>query len=252
MQSEKGWIKLHRRLTTWQWYNDIVTFRLFIHLLLTANHMPIKWREITIPAGSLITSLNHLSKATGLSFKQVRTSLNKLKRSNEVAIKTTNRYSMISIVNWDYYQGEGKQRANEGQTKGKQRATNKNDKNEKKKYNNREKVNFEDIDFPQELLNVSGFEESFRDWYQFRKEIKKPLTPTAIKKQIQQLLRFLAEKQNIIEIIDRSISNGWVGLFPIVENNRKNKEPAEVNNYDDLHKTASPLLKKIREDLHNG
>ena len=31
-----GWIKLHRKITEWEWYSDANTFRVFMHLLLTA------------------------------------------------------------------------------------------------------------------------------------------------------------------------------------------------------------------------
>ena len=29
-----GWIKIHRKITEWEWYDDVNTFRLFMHLIL--------------------------------------------------------------------------------------------------------------------------------------------------------------------------------------------------------------------------
>jgi len=133
----QGWIRMHRRFIEWEWYRDNNVKVLFLHLLLTANHKEKEWKGHTIKRGELVTSISSLSKHTNLSSKQVRGALQKLSKTGETAIKTTNKFTLLTIVNYDKYQGEtqeegkqeGKQRANKGQTKGKQRATNKNDKN---------------------------------------------------------------------------------------------------------------------------
>jgi len=104
-----GWICLHRSLLEWEWYDDKNACRLFIHLLLKANHKPKKWRGITIESGSLIAGRHVLSAETGLSEQQIRTSLNKLKSTNGITIKSTNKYSMISICCWSKYQDNNQQ-----------------------------------------------------------------------------------------------------------------------------------------------
>jgi hypothetical protein len=53
------------------------------------------------------------------------------------------------------------------------------------------------------------------EWVQHRKEIKKPLTPTTIKKQIAQLEKFDKLGMDTTEIINASISAGYVGLFAL-------------------------------------
>lgn len=130
-----GYIKLHRQLLEWEWYNNINIKTLFIHCLLRANHADKKWQGILIKKGSFITSYENLSIETGLSIHKIRTALDKLKMTGEVASKTTNQYSIITINNWDRFQIDDKQNdkqtANEWQTNGKRMATNKNDKNDK-------------------------------------------------------------------------------------------------------------------------
>ena len=136
-----GWIKLHRSLTDWEWYDDINTKTLFFHLLLTANHADKKWRGMTVPRGSRWTSLDILSAETGLSVRMIRTSLNKLKSTGELTDKGQAtgkvRGRMIAISKYDYYQGDDKQatnrEANKRQTNDKQTTGNKNDKNDKNK-----------------------------------------------------------------------------------------------------------------------
>lgn len=56
------------------------------------------------------------------------------------------------------------------------------------------------------------FIEAWQDWNNFRKEIKKPLTPTGMKMQLK-FLASLSEEQAIASI-EQSIRAGWQGLFP--------------------------------------
>jgi len=126
---QNGWIKLHRQLLKWEWYDDINTKVLFLHLLLTVNFENKKWRGQTIKQGERITSLKKLANETKLSVKQIRVSLKKLEKTGEVARKGTNKYTHIILINWREYQKfddkRASKRTNEGQSKGNQRATTK-------------------------------------------------------------------------------------------------------------------------------
>jgi len=104
----KGWIKLHRGLLDWEWYDDSNTFRLFIHCLLRANHADKIWRGKEIKRGSFFTSLESLSTETGLTSRQIRTSLDKLISTSEVASSGQARGRMITVVKYDSYQSDDK------------------------------------------------------------------------------------------------------------------------------------------------
>jgi len=101
---QTGWIKLHRSIRDWEWYSDANTCRLFIHLLLKANHDDNEWKGIPIKSGELITGRKVLSQELCLTEQQIRTSIKRLKSTNEITIKTTNKYSLIQINNWTSYQ----------------------------------------------------------------------------------------------------------------------------------------------------
>ena len=141
MQRLNGFVKVHRKLVQWGWYQDYVVKDLFLHLLLTASFRESQWMGRTIEKGQAITSYAHLAEELGFSVKQIRTALNKLKSTGEVASESTNRYTIITVVNWEKYQvlefdeasegasegankgqAEGKQGANKGQAEGKQGA----------------------------------------------------------------------------------------------------------------------------------
>lgn len=101
---ENGYIKLHRSLLKWEWYDDINVFKLFIHLLLTVNLYDEKWQGKTIKRGTRVTSYSVLSKETNLSMRQVRTALNKLSATQSVTIKTTPKYTVVTVNNYDKFQ----------------------------------------------------------------------------------------------------------------------------------------------------
>lgn len=107
--SLSGWIVLQRSLLEWEWYSDANTMRLFMHCLLKANFEKKKWQGQTIERGQFITSYPNLAAELGLSVKQIRGSLDKLKATGEVAVKATNKFSLISITNYKKYQDKGSQ-----------------------------------------------------------------------------------------------------------------------------------------------
>lgn len=134
----QGWICLHRQMLEWEWYSDVNTTRLFIHCLLKANHKEKKWQGKVIPRGSFITGRNVLAEETGLTVRQIRTALDKLKSTNNIAIKSTNKNSLVTVINYDLYQDNNEtatskttsNKPNERQTDDQQATTTNNDNNE--------------------------------------------------------------------------------------------------------------------------
>ena len=128
---QQGWIKIHRQLLEWEWYDDINVKVLFFHLLLKANHKPKKYKGKLIEVGQHVTGLEVLCKETGLSIQKIRTAISKLKSTNEITIKTSSKGTVIQIVNYTKYQIVTNELTNQQQTSNKRATTNKNDKNVK-------------------------------------------------------------------------------------------------------------------------
>lgn len=99
-----GFIKIHRSILSWEWYTDTNTMRLFLHLLLTVNYEPGRWQGIEINRGQRVCSLPALSEETGLSIQQTRTALKRLISTGSVTDQATNRYRLITVVNYDKFQ----------------------------------------------------------------------------------------------------------------------------------------------------
>lgn len=107
-----GFITIHRKITEWEWYTDGNTLRLFMHLLLNANHKPKRWKGVEVNRGQLITGRKTLAEELRLSEQQIRTSINKLKSTNEITTQPTNKFTLVTIVNYDNYQSKEKEATN--------------------------------------------------------------------------------------------------------------------------------------------
>ena len=126
-----GFIKIHRNIREWGWYDNANTLAVWVHILIDANYEEKTWHGETVEVGSMITSVARLSEQTGLSVKQIRTCLARLVEDGKIVTKGASKWTKITICNYDSYMldGEdagrtkGEQMANKGQTEGEQRAT---------------------------------------------------------------------------------------------------------------------------------
>jgi hypothetical protein len=117
-------IKLYEQILDWEWYGDINTFRLFIHLLLKANYADTTFQGRVIRRGQLVSSLTSIAAGTGLTIRQARDSLSKLQMTGEVTSKPIPRGRVITIVRYDDYQSSDKQNGRQmtGKTAAKRQA----------------------------------------------------------------------------------------------------------------------------------
>lgn len=98
------YIKINRSLLDWDWYGDINTRRLFVHMLLRANWKDGNFRGEEIKRGSFVSSLSKLSDETNLSVREVRTAINHLEKTGEVTINRHSKYSVFTVNNYCAYQ----------------------------------------------------------------------------------------------------------------------------------------------------
>lgn len=140
----QGYIKLHRKMLDWEWWEDINTFRLFMYLLLKANHADKNWKGVLISRGSLITSLPILSAKTRLTVREVRTCLTRLKSTGEVTDVSSPKGRVITINNYERYQQDDRlldrQATDDRQANDRLTTANNNDNNDKE-YNNNNYIN---------------------------------------------------------------------------------------------------------------
>ena len=187
-----GWIKIHRKFLDWEWFNKSEAVHLFLYMVLKANHKDNKWQGNDVKRGQFISSLGNISSATGITIQQIRTILKKLEKTNEIVVKSTSQFTIVTICKYECYQDEeettNKPTTNHQQTTNKQSTTNK---NEKKEKNEKEVI--------------------LDSWIEYRKSAKKTLTQQSIKSILVKMENYTNQQCKFV--INKSIEQGWQGLF---------------------------------------
>ncbi|HDG4113231.1 TPA: DnaD domain-containing protein [Staphylococcus aureus] len=108
-----GWISIDRSIQNHWLFKEKRTFSKFeawIYLLMEANHskakVPIVNQIVTVERGQRLTSILTLSDLFNWSRFKVKTFLDLLESDGMLEVKTTSKYTLITIVNYDFYQSE--------------------------------------------------------------------------------------------------------------------------------------------------
>lgn len=104
-----NYIKLFRSMLDWEWYSDINTKVLFLHMLLKANWRDKEWQGIVIERGQFVSSYSKLSYETGLTVAQIRTSLKRLISTGEITHNPQAKYGLFTVINYDRFQSDNSQ-----------------------------------------------------------------------------------------------------------------------------------------------
>ena len=139
MADKTTYIKVDRNILKWRWWSSHNTLIVFLWLLLNANVTDHDFQNETIHRGQIATSIQTIKQQTNLSTMQVRVALEHLKLTGEITSRSSNRYTVITIVNYGMYQDKPtnettfKQQTNNKQITNKQQQykNNKNNKNGK-------------------------------------------------------------------------------------------------------------------------
>lgn len=100
----EGYVKLHRCLMNWEYKKNPKILAVWVHLLLIANYEPKRWKGIIIERGQCVTSMKSLAEDCGLSVQSVRTALTHLQTNGCLTSKSTNKFTIITLCNYDSYQ----------------------------------------------------------------------------------------------------------------------------------------------------
>ena len=145
-----GWLKLYRSILDSAVFQDAEILKVWIWLLCNVafeQHDTICYgKVIHLKPGQIATGRKKIAQCTDLNENKVYRALTALKSLGNIEIKATNKYSIITVVNWDKYQDEnGKRTSSEQQTNSKttteeqqdnsKRTQHKNGKNGKKEKN---------------------------------------------------------------------------------------------------------------------
>jgi len=130
---EDGWIKKYRKTLNNPMYRNYKLSHFWDYCLLKATHKKCKvmvgYQVVDLEPGQFVFGRDKASEETGLSVRTVRTCVDNLSKMENLTIKATNKYSVITIMNWHRYQGENSQPTNKRPANDQQTTTYKNIKN---------------------------------------------------------------------------------------------------------------------------
>ena len=106
-----GWIRLYRKLLKNPMMEDPDYLAVWINLLLRAGYSESYYmfngKKLTLAPGEFITGRKKLSKTTGVSESKIYRILRYYESEQQILVKSNNRFSRITIVNWIEYQSIG-------------------------------------------------------------------------------------------------------------------------------------------------
>lgn len=218
---KEGYIKIYKKIIKSAVWNDSKTLQLWIYCLLRANF---EAREIyfagqtfKLKKGQFISSINNIAKDCNLTIQQTRSRLILLKNpkmpTSKITIKTTNKFSLITVINYTLYQDRNKQN---------NKQTNKPATNQQQQSNNNNKnINKENLFFKKLIKSVSNFENILGYYYLLKN--KKVENENGIKKLIKSDILDHAHELKIINTVKIN------KVYKIMDNLRANNRLTLAN-----------------------
>lgn len=246
-----GYIKVDKKIKEWEWFTDGNMLKMWMYLLTTAQYQDSSFQGIEVKRGQVVTGRKKLAERLAMSEQQVRTCLEKLQSTNEITIKATNKYSVITIIKYaDYQDGEeeSNQQSSQQQT---QQITN------KQPTNNHNKRNREYKEYKKNIYtgHSQPFIDAFEQYKEHRKKMKSPLTDYACNLTIKKL-ETMGDENTQIKIINQSIENGWKGLWGLKEDKKDTLPTYNQNNNKQMSQEEEDelltLMGKKRYDPSNN
>ena len=205
----QGYIKTYRKsLDSSVWWKSPIVWQVWSWCLLKAHFaerdLPTSEGDITLEPGQFVSWRKKAVAELPISERQLRTAFKYLKATSRVSIKTTNKYSIFTVLNWYKYQQSDQQPVT--QMTSKRPANDPIYKKDKKVKNN--------IDiklFPH--LNNESFLKEWNTYVEHRREIRRPISSQTQERTLKTLHKYPIDEAT--KMLSQSIDNGWQGVFPL-------------------------------------
>lgn len=227
---KRGYVKLYRKLLESAVFESAQLLQMWVACLLKASHkehtMRIGLQNVTLKPGQFICGRHSLAEELGCSPSAARRRLQTLKADKRIDIEANNKYTLVTVRNWRYYQSDDdapdsnsdRQADNKKTTKRQQKDTNKKGKKGKKTS----------IELPDWLPK-----DNWRNWCDYRRARDKKLAEQTMKVNLTKLGKLRAEGQDVAAVIDQTIERGWKGFFPVKDSA---SEKTADNPYDKIER----------------
>ena len=141
--ADKGWVAIHRSIRDHWLYQEKRVFSKYeawLDLVMDANHKRNKFvfdgNLVEVARGQKITSIRQLSERWRWSRTKVTDFLTLLEKDGMLIRKSDSKKTVITIVNYDFYQSQENKESHSNDTEKPQKSTNNNDKTMNNNDNN--------------------------------------------------------------------------------------------------------------------
>jgi hypothetical protein len=138
-----GWYKMHRKIIESPIFNNPNALRMWVWMLAKASHkqcsLMVGNQEVTLMPGEFVFGRAMASAELSIPKSTVYDMLKSIEKMGMIRVKSGNKFSIVTVVNWGIYQGSDnhssatsrQQTDNKSATSRQQTDTNKNVKNNK-------------------------------------------------------------------------------------------------------------------------
>lgn len=99
-------------MLSWSWMKNSEMVSLWVYLLLTAQYEDTYEEGVYLKRGQVKFGRKKASQDLGISETTIRTCIKRLKMAQQITTKPTNKYTIITILKYDDYQGGKKKTTN--------------------------------------------------------------------------------------------------------------------------------------------
>ena len=252
--SDTGFVKLYRKMLD----NPVVCkdadhIAVWIYILLSATWQPceimFEGKKTTLEPGQLVTGRQAIGVHSKINEYKVQRILKLFESEQLIAQQTTPRNRLISVLNWNQYQSNAQQNAQQlhnSCTTSAQQSAHKQE--EYKKKEEEEEYKEDKNKYKQQrYFDFDELNDAFMSYIEMRKKIKAPMTDKAIKIAINKLNKLASDDDyKKIAIINESVLNNWKGLY---EYNGKIERPEKPDPIQEKLETPGTIFFDVNKYL---
>ena len=255
-----GWIKLHRKLKNSLVFDNPDLLKVWIWCLLKATHddyiQMIGLQEVELEKGQFIFGRKVAANELKMSESKTYRLIKKLETMQNLNIKANNKYSIITIANWELYQSD----SNNSEQQFEQQMNNKRTTNEQQMNTNKNIKNNKNISIYSIFDSYSDnadLRQALRDYSIMRNKIKAPLTDRAVTLLLNKLNELASTDESKIKLLENATLGNWKSVYPLKEEKQQQKQkPNKFHNFiqgekQDLDAIAERKRNEAIEKLKN-
>jgi hypothetical protein len=252
-----GWIKLYRKLKDSLVFDNPELLKVWIWCLLKATHddytQMIGLQEVELKKGQFIFGRKVAANELKMSESKTYRLIKKLENMQNLNIKANNKFSVITIENWENYQSDN----NNNEQQSEQQMNNKRTTNEQQMNTNKNIKNNKNISIYSIFDSYSDntdLRQALRDYSIMRNKIKAPLTERAVTLLLNKLDALASTDELKIKMLENATLSNWKSVYPLKEERQQDKsrqgKPNKFHNFiqSEENQDLDAIADKRREE----